>query len=287
MVLETFKEASWQHGTQGSVVDAIESGKVGYFPSLAFPLTAAEKKFLTPAILDSGSKNISYDLKTQAVKGAIVAEEDKALLQAMMHRYATTAVAFMKKVAPQYTKLVLGKASFRPAEIQGRKISCLKNDTLLHVDAFPSNPTHGQRILRLFTNVNPDQKPRVWRLGEPFSDVVNTFGKRWHKPLPGTSRLLQLLGITKRQRSKYDHYMLQLHDLMKKDAHYQKTVSQQEVKFPPGSTWMVFTDQVSHAAMSGQHVFEQTFHLAVNDLYNPSTSPLKVLESYLNTPLVK
>jgi hypothetical protein len=42
---------------------------------------------------------------------------------------------------------------------------------------------------------------------------------------------------------------------------------------------MVFTDVVSHAAMSGQYAFEQTFHLPVSVMRNPSRAPLRVLEN--------
>src|SRR2546429_2712052 len=36
--------------------------------------------------------------------------------------------------------------------------------------------------------------------------------------------------------------------------------------FPVGSTWMAFTDQVSHAAMAGQHLLEQTFYLPLTSM---------------------
>ena len=52
----------------------------------------------------------------------------------------------------------------------------------------------------------------------------------------------------------------------------------QTVEFPPGSTWMVFTDQVSHAAMSGQHALEQTFTLEVDGMAEPEHAPVRVLE---------
>ena len=80
--------------------------------------------------------------------------------------------------------------------------------------------------------------------------------------------------------------MLQIHDQMKGDEVNQRTVPQEEIRFPAGSSWMVYTDQVSHAAMSGQHVLEQTFHLPVNGLKYESTAPVKVLEKYLNKSLV-
>jgi len=58
-------------------------------------------------------------------------------------------------------------ASFRPLEEQGRDLSLHKRNDLLHVDAFPSRPTHGGRILRVFANINPSVG-RVWNVGEPF-----------------------------------------------------------------------------------------------------------------------
>ena len=52
--------------------------------------------------------------------------------------------------------------------------------------------------------------------------------------------------------------------------------------FAPGTTWLCFSDQVMHAAVSGQFMLEQTIHLPVAALYDPARSPLariKVVES--------
>ena len=72
--------------------------------------------------------------------------------------------------------------------------------------------------------------------------------------------------------------MLQLHDRMKADASFQATCEQERVDFPSGSTWIAFTDEVSHAAMAGQYQFEQTFLLPVSAMIDESRSPLRVLE---------
>jgi hypothetical protein len=72
--------------------------------------------------------------------------------------------------------------------------------------------------------------------------------------------------------------MLQLHDAMKADMEYQRSVSQITHDFPPGSTWICFTDQVSHAAMGGQHLLEQTFILPADCQHDPAKAPLSVLE---------
>ena len=72
--------------------------------------------------------------------------------------------------------------------------------------------------------------------------------------------------------------MLGLHDNAKLDMDYQRTTSKTEIRFPPGTTWLCYTDQVMHAALAGQYVLEQTFHLDVEAMARPELSPLKVLE---------
>src|SRR5207244_18539 len=47
---------------------------------------------------------------------------------------------------------------------------------------------------------------------------------------------------------------------------------------PAGSTWIGFSDQVLHAAMSGQFVMDETLMLPVSGMRAPETSPLRVLE---------
>ena len=289
--LESIDIASWDEAIAAEkkiqAVEALESGKVVFFPHLAFQLSESEKRFLNPEIVNPKSKNISYDIRSDRFAGALLAESDAEELKAMVKRFAVTSRKFLLSLIPHYEKtLFQAKTSFRPVEIFGRKSSYKKDDTRLHVDSFPSSPTKGERILRIFSNVHPGDKPRVWHIGEPFEDVVNKMAPRARSPYFGESALLQFLRITKSKRSLYDHYMLQIHDAMKYDMNYQKTVDQEEMLFAPGSSWMVYTDQASHAAMSGQHVLEQTFHIPVEGLYNPETAPLKVLERYFNKALV-
>lgn len=272
---------------QIQAVRALEGGKVLFLPTLAFDLHEDEKRFITTEKVDPQSKNISYDPKTGCLNGTLWEGSEKEVLKGMIQRYFSFSTQFLGRLIPHYQKnLVPGKTSYRPVEISGRKSSYRKDDTRLHVDSFPSNPTKGRRILRVFTNINPDGKPRVWRLGEPFADVAAKFLPQAKKPLPGLAKLYRMLGITKDLRTPYDHYMLKMHNQMKADIDYQVEVSQEEVHFPPGCTWIVYTDQVSHAAMSGQYVLEQTFHLPVHGLKDERTAPVRVLERTLNRALV-
>lgn len=290
-LLETFEIQDWNTdpsvAVQNKAVNALESGKVLYFPHLAFPFSQKEQLFYSPDKVDPQAKNISYNIKNDKLGGSLYEGQEAEMLKEMIKRYALAAKKFLAKLIPHYNETIIqAKTSFRPVEIFGRKSSFRKNDTLLHVDAFPSSPNGGERILRFFTNVNPEGKPRVWRLGEPFENVAEKMLPRISSPLYGVSHALKFLGITKGFRTPYDHYMLKMHDGMKSDSEYQKKVSQEEIRFPPGSSWIVFTDQVSHAAMSGQHVLEQTFNLPVRGLKNPATAPLKVLETKLQKTLV-
>jgi hypothetical protein len=118
-------------------------------------------------------------------------------------------------------------------------------------------------------------------LSEPFEDVARRFLPLLRGPIWGADRVLDLLGITKRRRTAYDHYMLQLHDRMKADSAYQSQVAQRTYDFQAGSTWIVFSDVVSHAAMSGQYALEQTYHLPVSAMADPSRAPLCILEKLL------
>ena len=72
--------------------------------------------------------------------------------------------------------------------------------------------------------------------------------------------------------------MLRLHDRMKADAAYQKASPQHDLAFAPGTTWIIFSDQVAHAAMAGQHMLECTLWLEAGDQRWPELSPLKRLE---------
>jgi hypothetical protein len=271
---------------QELAADALERGNVLLFPHLSFLLQDGEGQFLSPTVAGEG-KNVSLDPANGLLRGSSVNDADLLQrLQFMMNRFATSSRHLLRSLLPRYeTGLEQARTSFRPTEIAGRRTSWRKDDTRLHVDSFPSSPTQGNRILRVFTNVNPHGQSRNWRLGESFEGVARRYLPSLPGPIWGADHVLNFLGITRRRRTAYDHYMLQLHDRMKADLAYQSQVAQRACEFQAGSTWMVFTDLVSHAAMSGQYAFEQTYHLPVNSMLDPSRSPLRILEKLLGREL--
>jgi len=265
---------------------ALEGGDVLWLNEHLFELSSREHPLLSSAVLASG-KNVSYDPATGAVGGSALRGGAAESLRGMLARYSDDANALVGRMFPAYRGGVRrGRTSFRPVEVAGRASSWRQDDSRLHIDSFPASPVRGERILRVFTNVNPAGRPRSWRIGEAFDAVGRRFAPRLRLPAPGSALILRAFGVTKSRRSAYDAMMLQLHDLMKADTAYQADAPQMAFDFPAGSSWLAFTDQVSHAAMAGQYQLEQTFLLPVDAMRSPEQSPLRVLERLKGRPLI-
>jgi hypothetical protein len=180
--------------------------------------------------------------------------------------------------------LIRDYASFRPVEEEGRDLPLHKRNDLLHVDAFPSRPTRGGRILRVFTNINP-RRNRVWRTAGPFAWVARRYaasaGLREIADSGNRRRVMHLLhwlGLPVADRSAYDEFMLRFHDFLKGNGDFQRNSHAQLLDFPPMSTWLVFTDGVPHAVLSGQFALEQTFVVPPSAQVSPEDAPVRVLE---------
>jgi len=290
--ITTLQHAIWSvpvfPDAAGDLVHTLERGGVLFFPGLPFAIEPGESALFSPDILSS-AKNASFDPSTGRIGGTTLLRgkgapgsknaEDLARLTGLMRRFSDCARSLVHGLFPAYAGAIQrARASFRPAEIAGRASSWRKDDTRLHVDSFPATPVQGRRILRLFTNVNPAGKPRLWRVGADFEAVAGRFAEALSMPWPGSALLLRALHVTKSLRSPYDALMLQLHDRMKADADFQETSPQTRVDFPAGSTWLTFTDEVPHAAMAGQYQLEQTFLLPLSAMIDESRSPLRILE---------
>lgn len=264
---------------------ALESGKVLFFPHLGFELLPEERALLTPEVRDPGSRNISLGVDGE-LKGAAGDAATQALLAGMIARFRAQALQLIGALLPFYVSaLRLAPTSYRPMQVESRRQSWRADDRRLHVDAFPSRPNYGERILRVFANINPDGQPRVWRVGEPFETVARKFLPQAKPYSAWQAQVLQALHVTKSFRSEYDHLMLQLHDGMKRDLEYQQHSPQETMPFPAGSVWVCFSDQASHAVMSGQYMLEQTLHLPAAHAYDKEASPLAILTRLAGRPL--
>src|SRR5271166_833758 len=215
-ILEPLDITSWQGPFSPEIAakaaDGLETGKLLFAPHLPFVLSEGERRFLSPDCLDGKAKNLSFRPQSGVLKGTRCQGPERDELGGMLQRYYSQATKLLQALCPGYSDhLTPGFTSFRPAEIAGRPTSWRHDDTRLHVDAFPSRPLQGLRILRVFTNVNPEA-PRVWRVGENFERAASNFLPAIRPPRPGMASLLDWLHIVKGRRTEYDHYMLGIHD---------------------------------------------------------------------------
>ncbi|HEY4078323.1 MAG TPA: Kdo hydroxylase family protein [Rhizomicrobium sp.] len=287
-MIENLPLTAW-HGPydtdiKARAVAALESGSVLFFPQLAFTLADNEREFLDARVADGKAKNISLDHNTGKMQASSLTGEKATRLAAMIERFGAGAASLVGDLLP-YHNVERARTSYRPVQVKGRSYSKISDDRLLHVDAFPSRPMRGRRILRFFTNVAPSSS-RQWHVGEPFEQFARDFLPRVGPHLPGKSWLWSKMGITRGQRSLYDEMMLSLHNTAKRDSDFQQSSPHEAVTFPPASSWLVFTDQVLHAALGGEFALEQTFHLDIDEMAEPAHAPVKVLERLSGRSLI-
>jgi len=276
--------------------EKLEQNEILFFPQPPFPLAPDDLEFLRNLRQTSSAihKNISYRPATGVLQGFQGSAESRERMQAILSSFSAGVGAFISKLlAPYAPSIVFDFASFRPLEEEGRDLPLHKRNDLLHVDAFPSRPTHGGRILRVFVNVHAS-KSRVWLTTDPFPALAAKLAADAglpkyapHGMAAMASRcaqpLLRLVG--KPARSPYDRFMLHFHDYLKENSRFQAECPKTRLVFPALSAWIVFTDGVPHAVLSGQHALEQTFIIPREALVAPQSSPIGVLENLCGRPL--
>lgn len=72
---------------------------------------------------------------------------------------------------------------------------------------------------------------------------------------------------------------MRFHNFLKENAAFQAECRKSSVRFPPGSSWLAYTDMVPHAVLAGQYALEQTFLVDHAAMVAPEHSPLSVLEA--------
>ena len=276
----------------------LESGNILYFPQTPFEFPDDDIQFLlTRKQTDAAfHKNIAYRPAADRITGVDKsAGPDGDRLRAILRGYSQRSAHFLGELLSPYAgKWKLDFASYRPLEERGRPARLRARNDLPHVDAFPTRPTNGDRILRLFTNLNPTQN-RVWITSQTFDVIGPRFAKAIGLARPNGGGSLQrafrkiatAAHLPGANRSPYDDFMHRCHNAMKENAEFQEGCPKQRWEFPPQSTWIVFTDFVSHAVLEGQYALEQTFIVSREAMVRPETSPLAILESLAGYPLTK
>ena len=80
--------------------------------------------------------------------------------------------------------------------------------------------------------------------------------------------------------SPYDRQLRRLHNWMKDTPSFREGRSNlEELRFGPGSAWMVLTDQVSHACTEGQHALVDTFIVPLANCRLLEQTPYRILQT--------
>jgi hypothetical protein len=277
---------------------ALERGEVVHYPVCPFPLPegAERELLLTQRLASRAHKNIGYDPHTGKVtsfRGASAEHAER--LRHIFAMFSTTTTLWLSRLLPRYARgWRLDRVSYRPEEERTRKLRRTARNDLLHVDAFPSRPTNGARILRVFANINP-REPRVWITSDPFARILERYGHAVGLPTADTPSLLGrlregVLGLfqpSRRARSAYDMFMLRLHNFLKANDDFQKNTPRRHWYFQPGSAWLAITDTASHAVLSGRFALEHSYFLAPDTLALPEESPPALLAQACRMPVVR
>jgi hypothetical protein len=276
--------------------EQLERGQILFFRELPFVFPVEDREFLLQQKWAELRlhKNVSYRPGEDVLRGVSGDSATVERLRAILRNYTTQVTSFVGKLlAPYAGKWVLDFSSFRPFEEEGRGLPLHKRNDLLHVDAFPSRPTRGGRILRVFTNLNPS-KPRIWDAMQNFESLAREYAADAGLEKIAENSLVsrtmqswgQALGFRGSGRTPYDMFMLRFHDYLKENGQFQANCAKVRIEFPPLATWLVYTDGVAHAAMSGQYAIEQTFLISPKALVSPEQAPYRILEKIAGRSLV-
>jgi hypothetical protein len=270
----------------------LERGEILCFPDRMFLASDDVRVLLTIGSADSlAHKNISYSPASGKIAGLRGIDSIEAI-RASLKKYSEAAMAFCASLLGPYASAWLVEiCSFRPMEERGRPLSAKERNDLLHIDAFPSRPSNGARILRMFTNINPE-RPRAWLTSPPlpllsheayFAAMLAAAIRKAESLAQRTAanliRAARGAGLDLPARSAYDRVMLQLHDEMKRSARFQADCPKYRHEFKPGSSWLAFTDTLPHAVLEGQFALEQSFFIPRHVLISPEVAPLSIIES--------
>lgn len=281
---------------------ALESNRIVRFARCPFPLPDEARLGPLRAELPRRlrQKNISYHPVGGRLFGLDADGELQGCTRELLREHLDNVTCFLRQVVPHLcADWTIGKCSFRPIQERGRNLPAHASNELVHIDAGAYGATHGDRILRFFVNIN-EREDRVWatkgtldevltrhgaaagvldesgrlrmRLEPTLSDRAFSFAVRGLTALSGSARALDT--------SPYDRAMRRMHNYMKDCEAFKADMhGYEEIRFPPGSAWMVFTDGLSHASLSGQHALVTTLVIRRAALKYPQGAPYHMLAS--------
>ncbi len=168
------------HSNARACCEQLEAGQILYFPQTPLAISKSDREFLLSQQQADSSlhKNISYRPNEDVLRGfAAKNPDDVARLHGILAQLLATGDAVAHEAAravclameARFRQLPADRrAKPRPAAHPAQRPAARR--------FFPTRPTHGSRILRFFTNINPTQ-PRVWLTSMRFPDIARNFAR--------------------------------------------------------------------------------------------------------------
>ena len=299
-MLENFDPRRLGAAAPDSIGDLLEQGNIVQFSACPIELPADDELELLRTELPRqlAGKNVSYHPEADQVKGLREDSPVAELTYRVLTNHRDRVTAFLEQIMPTLTRnMQVGTCSFRPLQERGRDLKPHASNELIHVDAGAYGATNGNRLLRFFVNVNPAED-RVWSTKGALPALLARYGQqagmtaaeigRLDKGAVDQMRTSALRGISKLglplatvlDSSPYDRAMRRFHNFMKDTPAFQSDpVGHEEFRFQPFTAWMVFTDMVSHACLSGQHALIYTAVLPLENCRKPELAPINLLRA--------
>jgi hypothetical protein len=300
-MLATYSLQALRQAGPTELSDALERGRIVHFPECPIPLPSPEEQTLLREALPQRlrGKNVSYYPEARRLTGLTADPALQGEIQRLLVSQGERVREFLRAAMPAFTRgWRVGTTSFRPLQERGRNLSAHASNERVHVDAGAYGATHGGRILRFFVNLNP-REDRVWATKGTFTQLHARYAQAAGLTQDGTPPSLEYgpldrlrsgalkaaakLGLPMVQvldSSPYDRLMRRFHNFMKDTPEVQQTQEgHEELSFAPYSAWMVLTDGVSHACLSGQFAFVDTFVIPLESCRLPEESPYGVLRA--------
>ncbi|MGH8496362.1 MAG: Kdo hydroxylase family protein [Gammaproteobacteria bacterium] len=300
-MLATYTAENIENAGEHEISDALERGSIVHFPECPVELPPPEDlEFLRerlPAQLKL--KNISYHPEADRVRGIEGEPAIVARVHDILTGHSARVEAFLQRAIPSLARgWTVGTVSFRPIEEKGRNLSPHASNELVHIDAGAYGATNGDRIFRFFVNVNPNED-RVWASKGRFPELYEKYGRAAgidaarspadlaKGPLDHARSAflhgLQKVGLPMARvldSSPYDRVMRRFHNFMKDTPEFQQsTAGHVDLRFKPFSAWMVFTDMVSHASISGRFALVNTNLVPLGNCRLQELAPFNILKA--------
>jgi 3-deoxy-D-manno-octulosonic acid hydroxylase-like protein len=297
--MEPYPLRSFDAASPQEVEDAMERAEVVFWQRCPVELPSEDDlEFMRSGLpRELQVKNISYHPESDSIPRFEAEPAVRDRIERILRAHGQRVEAFLRRATPDFVPgWTLGTTSFRSIEEQGRKLKPRSSNELVHIDAGAYGATNGARILRFFVNIHPT-RDRIWGTKGGFGALLARHRELVDAAKGGRERVALEKGPLDRlysgmvtalskvyplfqviDSSPYDRSMRRIHNYMKENPAFRDSrEGYQEIHFPPLSSWMVFTDGISHSVLSGQHALVTTVLIPLANARNPALAPFNVL----------